>query len=90
MPVKYFAPKVTMKLCIIDFFPPRDDRGQNNEETECLLRPQILAVGTTANSPLNKIVFFCYEIIPTLVNLISTVTFNLFLLKICSLFFNGH
>ena len=25
MPVKYFAPKVTVKLCIIDF-PPRDNR----------------------------------------------------------------
>jgi hypothetical protein len=31
MPVKYFAPKVTVKLCIIDF-PPRDNRGQNNEQ----------------------------------------------------------
>jgi hypothetical protein len=40
MPVKYFAPKVTVKLCIIDF-PPRDNRGQNNEQFECLLRPQL-------------------------------------------------
>ena len=42
MPVKYFAPKVTVKLCIISLiFPPRDNRGQNNEQSECLLRPQL-------------------------------------------------
>jgi hypothetical protein len=22
-------------------FPPRDNRGQNNEQSECLLRPQL-------------------------------------------------
>jgi hypothetical protein len=38
MPVKYFAPKVTVKLCIIDF-SPRDKRGQNNEQSECSLPP---------------------------------------------------
>ena len=41
MPVKYFAPKVTVKLCIIDF-SPRDKRGQNNEQSECSLRPQLV------------------------------------------------
>jgi len=41
MPVKYFAPKLTVKLCIIEFFPPRDNRGQNNEQSECLLRRQL-------------------------------------------------
>jgi hypothetical protein len=42
MPVKYFAPKVTVKLCIIDFFPPRDNRGKKKkEQSECLLRPQL-------------------------------------------------
>jgi hypothetical protein len=40
MPVNYFAPKVTVKLCIIDF-PPQDNRGQNYEQSECLLRPQL-------------------------------------------------
>ena len=40
MPVKYFAPKVIVKLCIIDFFP-RDNRGQKNEQSECLPRPQL-------------------------------------------------
>ncbi len=39
MPVEYFAPKVTVKLSLI--FPPRDNRGQNNEQSECLLRPQL-------------------------------------------------
>jgi hypothetical protein len=38
MPVHYFAPKVNVKL--IDF-PPRDNRGQNNEQSECLLRPHL-------------------------------------------------
>ena len=40
LPVKYLAPKVTVKLCII-VFPPRDKRGQSNEQSECLLRPQL-------------------------------------------------
>jgi hypothetical protein len=39
MPVKYFATKVTVKLYVSLIFPPRDNRGQNNEESEGLLRP---------------------------------------------------
>jgi hypothetical protein len=31
MPVKYFAPKVTVSL----IFPPRDNCSQNNEQSEC-------------------------------------------------------
>jgi hypothetical protein len=30
MPVKYFAPKVTNYVSLI--FPPRDNRGQNDEQ----------------------------------------------------------
>jgi hypothetical protein len=33
MPVKYFAPKVTETVSLI--FPPRDNRGQKNERSEC-------------------------------------------------------
>ena len=40
MPVKYFAPKVTETVLLI--FPPRDNRGKKNEQSECLLRPQLL------------------------------------------------
>ena len=36
MRVKYFAPKVTVKLCINDF-SSRDNSGQNKEQSECLL-----------------------------------------------------
>jgi hypothetical protein len=50
MPVKYFAPKVTVKLCIIDFINMLfistgifDDK----------LRTQIVSVGTTANAALS-------------------------------------
>jgi len=38
MPVKYFAPKVYVIL--IDF-PRRDNRGQDNEQSEGLLRPHL-------------------------------------------------
>jgi hypothetical protein len=38
MPVKYFAPKETMHHW---FFPPGDNCGQNNEQSERLLRPQL-------------------------------------------------
>jgi hypothetical protein len=41
MPVKYFALKVTVKLRVSLIFPPRDNRGQNNEQSECLIRPQL-------------------------------------------------
>ena len=42
MPVKYCAPKASVKLCNIDLiFPPRDNGGQNNEQSECLLRQQL-------------------------------------------------
>ena len=40
MSIKYFAPKVTVKLIIIDF-PPQDNRGQNSEQSECLLHPPL-------------------------------------------------
>ena len=39
MPV-YFAPKVTGNYVSL-IFPPCDNRGQNNEQSECLLRPQL-------------------------------------------------
>jgi hypothetical protein len=39
MPVKYFAPKVTNYVSLI--FPPRDNRGQYDEQSQCLLRPQL-------------------------------------------------
>jgi hypothetical protein len=66
MPVKYFAPKVTVKLCIIDFpryvtFRSRWSCDIQFHENMLFIstgifndkhRPQILSVGTTANSPL--------------------------------------
>jgi hypothetical protein len=43
MSVKYFALKVTNYVSLI--FPPRenprDNRGQNDEQSQCLLRPQL-------------------------------------------------
>jgi hypothetical protein len=41
MPVKYFPPKVTVKLCIIDFFLLEIIIVTKNEQCEYLLRPQL-------------------------------------------------
>ena len=71
MPVKYFAPKVNVKLYIIDF-SPRNNRGQNNEVTIWMFAPPTSIYTPVLGWSVPDLMQVFPENVPWVLTLIST------------------